>query len=213
MRKLVVMLASLLLLYGCTFPVSADTDKSVDYYGTPITQLYESMSANKRIQLTGEYDKDKSIFMLVYPTYLADAAAAEREGSTVRNIFIDNYARRASRLLADENLPVFKDMLKRNALLAHTEQEEHHLQIGYCKESGILASGDYFYCFEFEGNIYKVIDKVDFLDKGTHQIRRAWVYMFFKEGKFEDYFKPGPYGVIPTPRVSGYGFEPRIFIN
>jgi len=201
------------MLYGCAVPVSAEPKAEDFYYGTPINALYESMPANKRIQLTGDYQKDKPIFMLVYPTYLADAAAAEREGSTVRTIFIDNYARRAMRLLADENLPVFRDMLKRNALLAHTDQDEHHLKVGYCVDPGLLASGDYFYCFEYDGNIYRIIDKVDFLDGPSHQIRRAWVYMFHKEGKFDDYFRPGPYGVVPTPKISGYGFEPRIFIN
>lgn len=182
------------------------------YHGVRVDQLVDSMEDHRIIAITGDPEQDQYLFAVTYPQWLADSKDAIAEKTTTRNIHYDNLTERLAALYSDDPKSPYYHFYKRHAEEVHSEWTDRALEIGFCKEPG-KANGLYFYCFGYAGNIYKVIDCVDYLDTERGIIDRAWQYTFYREGEFEDYFQPGPYGIYPVPRISGMGFEPKVFID
>jgi hypothetical protein len=182
------------------------------YHGVRVDQLVDSMEDHRVIALTGDPEQDKYLFAVTYPQWLADSRDAAAEKTTTRNIHQDNLEERLAALYSDNPTSAYYHFYKRHAEEVHSEWTERALEIGFCKEPG-KEDGHYFYCFGYGGNIYKVVDCVDYLDTDRGVIDRAWQYTFYREGEFKDYFQPGPYGIYPVPRITGMGFEPRVFID
>lgn len=201
-------LLSLTFLTGCVF------NKPPTFKGVEIRDLYEAMPATKVILLNGNYKHDEPSFNLAYPHYLSLKADAEAEGTSVVFIRADNYFRDQESIVRSLGIDEYWEFLRQNNVLARANQTERHLEIGFCKDPSSVNTGhNYFYCFGYNGAIYKVITKVDVLDRQSGRIKRAWVYTPYKAGMFTDFFVPGPYGILPKPAISGKFYEPRVFID
>jgi hypothetical protein len=203
-----VLVTMALLLSGClSKPVPS-------FKGIPIAKLYEAMPATRVVLLNGNYRHDTPFFNAAYPTYLSLKTDAINEDSTVLLIRADNYYRDQDTVVKALGVDEYWEFLRINSVMARSTQTERNLEIGFCKDPSSVDTGhNYFYCFGYKDSIYKVITKVDVLDRDTGRIKRAWVYMPYKAGRFVDFFVPGPYGILPKPAITGRNYEPRVFID
>lgn len=206
--SMLVLVAMTLLLTGCF------TKAPPSFKGVPIAKLYEAMPSERVVLLNGNYTHDTPFFNAAYPTYLSLKADADAEESTVLLIRADNYYRDQDTVVKALGVDEYWEFLRLNTILARSTQTERNLEIGFCKDPSMIDTGhNYFYCFGYKDSIYKVITKVDVLDRVSGRIKRAWVYMPYKAGHFADFFVPGPYGILPHPATSGRNYEPRLFID
>lgn len=203
-----VVVAGAILLAGVSLSVIAAST----YRGVAISELAQSMEDHRLISLTGDPARDKYIFAVTYPQWLADSADALRENTTTRAIRMDNLHTRFNDLYSEDPNSSFYRYYSRHAEYIKGNRTDRALEVGFCKNPNQDLS-PYFYCFGYEGVVYRVIDAVDYLDLENHRIDRAWQYTPYSKGQYSDFKQPGPYGIYPTPKISGMGDEPKIFID
>lgn len=205
----------LLIILLCTLGLTGcHLNKPPAFNGIPIAELYEAMPATSVVLLNGHYEHDVRYFYQAYPWYLALKADAVAEGTSVVFVRADNYYRDQASIVKTLGVKEYWRFLAKSNVRARTSQTERNLEIGFCKDPAMVDTGyNYFYCFGYGGSIYRVVTKVDTMDRESGRIKRAWVYMPYKTGDFKDFFVPGPYGILPKPAVTGRFYEPRVFID
>lgn len=207
-------LCFLFVVLVCSLLVGCINKAPPTFKGVEIAKLYEAMPATRVVLLNGNLKHDTPYFNLAYPTYLSLKAYADAENSTVLLIRADNYFRDQDSIVNTLGVNDYWEFLRLNTIVSRATQTERNVEIGFCKDPNLVDTGhNYFYCFGYSDTIYKVVTKVDVLDRETGRIKRAWVYLPYKAGRFVDFFVPGPYGILPKPAITGRNFEPLVFID
>lgn len=182
------------------------------YRGVEIPELVQSMEDHNLIAITGDREQDDYLFAVTFPQWLADSRDAAAENSTTRKIHIENLKARLENLYTEDPNDSFHRYYKRHADAIKGDRSDRALEVSFCQDP-IVIDPAYFYCFGYDDIIYRVIDAVDYLDSENKRIDRAWQYIPYGYGMFKMFTVPGPYGIYPTPKISGMGEEPKIFID